>query len=56
MPEAAPATPAEELTDRALLDCVDKEPDKALVARKLMETAQGLGLQTIAEAVERREE
>ena len=42
--------------DRALLDCVDREPDKALVARKLLETAQGLGLQTVAEGIERREE
>lgn len=44
VPEAAPATPAEELTDRARLNCVDKE------------TAQRLGLQTIAEGVERRED
>ena len=42
--------------DRALLDCVDREPDKALVARKLLETAQGLGLRTVAEGIERREE
>jgi len=42
--------------DRALLDGVDREPDKALVARKLLETAQGLGLQTIAEGIERHEE
>ncbi len=42
--------------DRALLDCVDREKDKALVARKLLETAQGLGLKTVAEGIERREE
>ena len=42
--------------DRALLDCVDREKDKAFVARKLIETAQGLGLQTVAEGIERREE
>lgn len=42
--------------DRALIDGVDRQPDKALVARKLLETAQGLGLQTIAEGIERREE
>lgn len=42
--------------DRALIDGVDCEPGKALVARKLLETAQGLGLQTIAEGIERREE
>lgn len=42
--------------DRALLDGVDRQPDKALVARKLLETAQGLGLQTVAEGIERREE
>lgn len=42
--------------DRSLIDGVDRQPDKALVARKLLETAQGLGLQTIAEGIERREE
>ena len=42
--------------DRTLLDCVDREPGKALVTRKLLETAQELGLQTVAEGIERREE
>ncbi len=42
--------------DRALIDCVDLEPGKALVARKLLETAQELGLRTVAEGVERAEE
>lgn len=42
--------------DRALIECVDREPDKALVARKLLETAQELDIQTIAEGIERREE
>jgi len=42
--------------DRALLDGVDRDPGKSLVASKLLETAQGLGLQTIAEGIERREE
>ena len=42
--------------DRALISCVDKDPDQALVAGKLLEAAQGLGLKTVAEGVERREE
>jgi len=42
--------------DRTLIDGVDRQPDKALVARKLLETVQGLGLQTIVEGIERREE
>ncbi len=42
--------------DRALIDKVDEQPDKALVAGKLLEAAQGLGLRTIAEGIERREE
>jgi len=42
--------------DRALLDGVDRDAGKSLVASKLLETAQGLGLKTIAEGIERREE
>ena len=35
---------------------VDADAAKALVAGKLLETAQGLGLKTIAEGIERAEE
>ncbi len=35
---------------------VDEDPAKALAARKLLETAQGLGLKSIAEGIERPEE
>ncbi len=42
--------------DRSLVNCVDTDPAKALAARKLLETAQGLGLKTIAEGIERPEE
>lgn len=42
--------------DRSLVSGVDTDPAKALAARKLLETAQGLGLKTIAEGIERPEE
>ncbi len=42
--------------DRSLVSCVDTDPAKALAARKLLETAQGLNLKTIAEGIERPEE
>ena len=42
--------------DRTLIDCVDQDADRAMVAGKLLEAAQGLGLHTVAEGIERREE
>lgn len=42
--------------DRSLVSGVDTDPAKALAARKLLETAQGMGLKTIAEGIERPEE
>jgi len=42
--------------DRELVSCVDCEPAKAIVAGKLLETIQELGLSTIAEGIERAEE
>ncbi len=42
--------------DRSLIDHVDENDAQALVASKMLETIQGLGLQVVAEGVERREE
>lgn len=42
--------------DRQLVRCVHEDPYKALIAQKLLETAEALGIQTIAEGVECVEE
>ena len=42
--------------DRDLVSGVDCDPFKALILQKLLETAQGLGIATVAEGVETREE
>ncbi len=42
--------------DMALIRNVDRDPAKAVVARKLLETAGELGLKTVAEGVETRDE
>ena len=42
--------------DIALIRDVDRDPYKALVAQKILEIAQRLGIETIAEGVEREEE
>ncbi|MBV9468741.1 MAG: EAL domain-containing protein, partial [Abitibacteriaceae bacterium] len=38
--------------DRQLMHCVHEDGYKALIAQKLLETAQGLGIRTIAEGIE----
>lgn len=42
--------------DRSLIQNVDADPAKALIARKLLEVAQELGLSSVAEGIERVEE
>jgi EAL domain-containing protein (putative c-di-GMP-specific phosphodiesterase class I) len=42
--------------DMGLIRDVDRDPAKAIVAGKLLETVQELGLSTVAEGIERREE
>ena len=42
--------------DRELISEVDRDPAKAIVAGKLLETVQELGLSTVAEGIERQEE
>jgi EAL domain-containing protein (putative c-di-GMP-specific phosphodiesterase class I) len=42
--------------DRDLVTGVDRDPFKALIVQKLLETAQGLGIRTVAEGVETGDE